>query len=76
MARVVRVRGDQAGREIMAALIAEVQRTPSVQVAEGVVAVGLEVEQGRVTGVCVAAADGSSGPILLRRAAARVGFTR
>ena len=69
IARVVRVRGDQAGREIMAALIAEVQRTPSVQVAEGVVAVGLEVEQGRVTGVCVAAADGSSGPILLRGAA-------
>ncbi len=69
MARVVRVRGDQAGREIMAALIAEVQHTPSVQAAEGLVAVGLEVEAGRVTGVQVAAADGSSAPILLRGSA-------
>lgn len=70
MARVVRVRGDQAGREIMAALIAELRRTPSVQVAEGLVATGLEVDQGRVTGVHVAAADGTtSGPILLRGAA-------
>jgi L-aspartate oxidase len=69
MARVVRVRGDQAGREIMTALIAEVQRIPSVQVAEGLVAVGLECEQGRVTGVRVAAADGSSGAVLLRGSA-------
>jgi L-aspartate oxidase len=69
MARVVRVRGDQAGREIMAALIAEVRRTPSVQVADGLVAVGLEVEAGRVTGVQVEAADGSSGPLLLQGSA-------
>jgi len=69
MARVVRVRGDQAGREIMASLIAEVHKTPSVQVAEGLVAVGLEVEAGRVTGVQVAAGDGSSGPLLLRGSA-------
>ncbi len=69
MARVVRVRGDQAGREIMAALIAELRRTPSVQVAEGLVATGLQVEQGHVTGVSVAAADGSSAPLLLRGAA-------
>ncbi len=69
MARVVRVGGDQAGREIMAALIAEVRRTPSVQVAEGVMAVGLHTEQGRVTGVNVAAADGTSAPILLRGSA-------
>lgn len=34
-ARVVRVKGDQAGREIMAALIAAVRATPSVQVMEG-----------------------------------------
>jgi L-aspartate oxidase len=69
MARVVCVRGDQAGREIMAALIAAVGNTPSVQVAEGLVAVGLAVEQGRVTGVNVTAADGSSGSILLRGSA-------
>jgi L-aspartate oxidase len=69
LARVVRVRGDQAGREIMAALIAEVARTPSVQVLEGVMAVGLQVEGDRVTGVAVASADGASGAVVLRGAA-------
>ena len=69
LARVVRVRGDQAGREIMAALIAEVARTPSVQVLEGVMAVGLQADAGRVTGVAVAAADGAGGPVMLRGAA-------
>ena len=69
LARVVRVRGDQAGREIMAALIAEVARTPSVQVLEGVMAVGLQVQAGRVVGVAVAAADGTSDPVMLRGAA-------
>jgi L-aspartate oxidase len=69
LARVVRVRGDQAGREIMAALIAEVKRTPSVQVLEGVMAVGLQVEGGRVTGVAVASADGTSAPTVLQGAA-------
>lgn len=68
LARVVRVRGDQAGREIMAALIAEVARTPSVQVLEGVMAVGLQAEAGRVTGVVLAAADGSSDPVLVQGA--------
>lgn len=69
LARVVRVRGDQAGREIMAALIAEVARTPSVQVLEGVMAVGLQVQAGRVTGVAVAQADGAGDPVMLRGAA-------
>jgi L-aspartate oxidase len=67
MARVVRVRGDQAGREIMASLIAEVRRTESIQVVKGIVAVGLEVVRGRVVGVWVAA-DGSA-PVLLRGSA-------
>lgn len=65
-ARVVRVRGDRAGHEIMAALIAALRATPSVQVLEGVTATGLEVEGGRVTGVRLAAADGRSGEALLR----------
>ncbi|MGV8951941.1 MAG: FAD-binding protein, partial [Cypionkella sp.] len=69
LARVVRVRGDQAGREIMAALIAEVKRTPSVQVLEGVMALGLQVEGARVTGVAVASADGTSAPTVLQGAA-------
>lgn len=70
MARVVRVRGDQAGREIMASLIAELRRTPSITVAEGLEAIGLEVAGDRVTGVQVTGADGSSAPVVLRGAAA------
>lgn len=65
MARVVRVKGDQAGREIMETLIAEVRRTPSVQVAEGVLASGLEVVGGTVTGVWLERATAPSGRILV-----------
>ena len=69
-ARVVRVRGDQAGAEIMRALIAEVRATPSIQVLEGVLAVGLHCEDGRVAAVDVARCDeGLSVPIRLRGAA-------
>ena len=64
-ARVVRVRGDQAGREIMAALIAEVRRTPSALVIEGAMAIDLAVSGGQVTGVVIEATDGSA-PLLLR----------
>ena len=64
-ARVVRVRGDQAGAEIMRALIAEVRETPSVQVLEGVIATGLRLDGGRVAGVEVTRADGSQ-PVLSR----------
>ena len=65
-ARVVRVRGDQAGREIMAALIAAVRQTPSVQVAEAMMATGLEVQDGIVTGVFIKSSTGQSGTLLLR----------
>ncbi|MDA9207875.1 L-aspartate oxidase [Octadecabacter sp.] len=66
-ARVVRVKGDQAGAQIMAALIEQVGETPSVQALEGVMAVGLETDGGRVTGVAVqAAGDARSAPIMLR----------
>ena len=64
--RVVRVKGDQAGREIMQTLIAEVRRSPSVQVAEGVMASGLAVEDGTVTGVWVERSSRPSGRILLK----------
>ncbi|PTV95288.1 L-aspartate oxidase [Rhodobacter aestuarii] len=66
VARVVRVKGDQAGREIMETLIAEARRCPSVQVAEGVLASGLAVEAGAVTGVWVERAGAPSGRILLK----------
>lgn len=69
-ARVVRVKGDQAGAEIMAALIALVRETPSVQALEGVMAVGLDVAEGVVTGVMVQSSDEApSEPVMLRGAA-------
>ncbi len=66
-ARVVGVRGDQAGTEIMRALIAELRQTPSVQVLEGAQAIRLETDGTRVTGVVIAAsAEGGSDPVILR----------
>ena len=67
-ARVVRVKGDQAGRKIMETLIATVRATPSVQVLERVAAQGLVVNKGRVTGVVLAqlADDGVSKPVALQ----------
>ncbi|WP_116134177.1 L-aspartate oxidase [Tropicimonas sp. IMCC34043] len=66
-ARVVRVKGDQAGAEIMARLIATVAELPSVQVLEGVMAVGLSTEDGAVTGVFVQPSDAAGGaPVLIR----------
>ncbi|WP_300513390.1 L-aspartate oxidase [Aliiroseovarius sp.] len=65
-ARVVRVKGDQAGAEIMAALIDQVRRTPSIQVLEGTLATELEVTDGRVTGVTICESDESrSAPVTL-----------
>lgn len=66
-ARVVRVKGDQAGAEIMAALIERVRETPSIQVLEGTMAVELEVSDGRATGVAVQSAhELRSAPVMLR----------
>ncbi len=58
IARVVRVKGDQAGRRIMETLIAQVRATPSVQVVERVVAQGLITDNGQVTGAVLAQIDG------------------
>ena len=68
-ARVVRVQGDQAGAEIMRALIERVRNTPSIQVLEGVLACGLDSDGGKVTGVEIELArpEGSA-PALLRGA--------
>ncbi|MEX0627453.1 MAG: L-aspartate oxidase [Cucumibacter sp.] len=49
--RVVRVSGDRAGRAIMAALIEEVRKTPSIRIVEGITAVDLARADGRVIGV-------------------------
>lgn len=69
-ARVVRVKGDQAGAEIMQALIDRVRETPSVQVLEGTMATGLDVDDGRVTGLVIQRSDDNrSAPLMLRGAA-------
>ncbi|MDQ1901339.1 L-aspartate oxidase [Paracoccus sp. WLY502] len=59
LARVVRVKGDQAGACIMRALVAAVRAVPSVQVVEGWVATGLLRDGDRVSGVRLALASGS-----------------
>ncbi|MBE9476158.1 MAG: L-aspartate oxidase [Proteobacteria bacterium] len=52
-ARVVRVKGDQAGAAIMKTLIAEVQNTPSIRVIEGASALDLIVKDNAMQGVVV-----------------------
>ncbi|MEE9389095.1 MAG: L-aspartate oxidase [Paracoccaceae bacterium] len=70
LARVVRVQGDQAGFEIMKALIAKVRSTASIQVLDGVLASGLDTLDGAVCGVWITTADANgSRPILVRGAA-------
>ena len=49
--RIVHVRGDQAGRAIMEALVAAVRKTPSIRVLEGYVAEDLITDGRAVTGV-------------------------
>ncbi|MXN66059.1 L-aspartate oxidase [Stappia sp. GBMRC 2046] len=49
--RVVRVRGDMAGRAIMDALVAAVRETPSIRVVEGYLGESLICEGKRVTGI-------------------------
>lgn len=49
--RVVGVKGDQAGRSIMAALIAAARRRPSIRVLENISALDLAISDGRAIGV-------------------------
>ncbi len=63
--RVVRVRGDRAGKAIMQALIAAVRATPSIRVIEGIEVDDLALAAGRVAGVFARrASDPWSAPIL------------
>jgi len=64
--RVVRVQGDQAGAKIMETLIDAIRHTPSVQVLEHTLAVALETEGDKVTGVWIRAADRVTEPVLIR----------
>ncbi len=55
--RIVRVKGDQAGAAIMAALTAAVANTPSIRVQSGLVAEDLLTADGRVVGLRARATD-------------------
>lgn len=70
-ARVVRVLGDQAGREIMNTLIRQVRAAPSVQVIEGAQAIRLESsgKENAICGVWVSSATFPSAPVLIEASA-------
>ena len=56
--RIVRVRGDMAGRKIMEALVGAVREADHIRVMEGHVVESLHVEGGRVTGLTAKARAG------------------
>lgn len=67
MNRVVRVSGDRAGAEIMKAIIAEVRNTPSIRIVEGITAVDLARDNGRIVGVyCRKLGDRYLEPVFIR----------
>ncbi len=65
--RIVKVEGDRAGWAIMQAIIAQVRRTPTIRVVEGITALSLARENGRVVGVyCRRLGDRYSEPVFIR----------
>lgn len=65
--RIVKVEGDRAGWAIMQAIIAQVRRTPSIRVVEGITALSLARDNGRIVGVyCRKLGDRYSEPIFIR----------
>ncbi|HEU4476040.1 MAG TPA: L-aspartate oxidase [Methyloceanibacter sp.] len=56
--RILHVKGDTAGRAIMAALVEAVRRTTSISVIEGFAASDLVLRDGRIDGVELTATDG------------------
>jgi L-aspartate oxidase len=64
--RIVHVRGDMAGKAIIAALSNAVRRTPSIRVIEGFVAEALLTEDGAVMGLQLRnARDASARPVVI-----------
>lgn len=61
--RIVRVRGDLAGKAIMAALVSAVRSNDNIRVVENWSLTGLHTENGRVTGVIGAISGGA--PVLI-----------
>ncbi len=65
--RIVKVEGARAGWAIMQAIIAEVRRTPSIRVVEGITALSLARDNGRIVGVfCRRLGDRYSEPVFIR----------
>ena len=63
--RIVRVRGDMAGRKIMEALVGAVRQARHIRVMEGYVVESLHVENGRVTGLTAKARAGQGQSVRL-----------
>lgn len=70
--RVVRVRGDLAGKAIMEAVTAAARQAPSIRILEGVAVHALAVADGRVAGVFATPAEGDGGQASLLQARAVV----
>ncbi|HKA72939.1 MAG TPA: L-aspartate oxidase [Xanthobacteraceae bacterium] len=66
--RIVRVKGDTAGRAIMAALVAAVRKTPSIRVLEGLWAEDLASAGGVVSGIRARALDANRRTTITGRA--------
>lgn len=65
--RIVKVEGDRAGWAIMQAIIAQVRRTPSIRIVEGITALSLARDNGRIVGVfCRRLGDRYAEPVLIR----------
>ncbi|KKB85674.1 L-aspartate oxidase [Devosia limi DSM 17137] len=65
--RIVKVEGDRAGWAIMQAIVAAVRRTPSIRVVEGITALSLARDNGRIVGVfCRRLGDRYSEPVFIR----------
>ena len=70
--RIVHVKGDRAGAEVMAALARNAFSAPSIRVIEGYHAIELAVEDGRIVGVFARSWNGPEQRLILIRARAVV----
>jgi L-aspartate oxidase len=70
--RILHVKGDTAGRAIMAALTAAARATPSIHVLEGWTARDLILRDGAVAGIALARVDADAAAPLLRLEASAV----
>ena len=70
--RVVRVEGDRAGYAIMQAIIAQVRKTPSIRIVEGLTVMDLARADGRIIGVYARKLGDRYGEPVLIRARATV----